>query len=167
MTTTTDRSVILDAYAAHDDGLVPEHLIPTPEQHQSGEYVAVEAALVEYVVDHGLVGHVERRRAERGVADVCPDWCDVDHARTEVLGPDEGRTHYGPGMVVPSTDDGTVVVEVEQHVEVEDGQAQAGPVHVYVEVESGTTPCFTPAAARDLAAALLAAADAAEAAATA
>jgi hypothetical protein len=159
MTATTDRSVIIDAYTAHEDRLIPAHLIPTPEQYRTGEYAANEATLVEYVVEHGLVGYVERRKAERGVPDACPLWCEAGHAAVELLvpGTDDGRQHAGPAFIVGPKGHG-VIVQVTQEVEADKRE----PVAVDVVPVRGSAG-LTPAQARGLAAVLLRLADEAEA----
>ena len=158
MTTTADRSVIFDGYAAADDGLVPEGIAPSMDTPAS-EYEAAEAALVEYVVGHGLVGYAERRKAERGVPDACPPWCEAGHAAVELLvpGTDDGRQHAGPAFIVGPEGHG-VVVQVTQEVEADKRE----PIAVDVVPLHGAAG-LTPAEARELAAVLLRLADAAEA----
>lgn len=157
-------ALLMDGYAAARDGKVPEGLVPSPSLTPA-EARHAELILVEWVDSHGLAGYIERRRAEVGQTDTCPDWCRADHDRVAKLLPDEGRTHTLPAAAVPTTDDGTLVVMVEQHVEAREQGTETEPVVVFLDVGRRVTPCFTPDQARELAAALLAAAEAAEAAA--
>jgi len=158
MTTTTDRSLILDAYSAAEDGLMPAELLPPRSTPETG-WEAAEAAMLDYARAHGLAGYVERRRAERGVPDTCPPWCEAGHAAVELLvpGTDDGRQHAGPAFIVGPKGHG-VIVQVTQEVEADKRE----PVAVDVVPVRGSAG-LTPAEARGLAAVLLRLADEAEA----
>lgn len=156
-----DRSLLLDAYAAAEDGLIPAELVP-PRSTPVDGWDAAEAAMLDYARTHDLAGYDERRHLDRGVPDHCPSWCVLSHDEVVLClpGSDEGRDHHGPAVEVGTLYDAEDAVRV--YVEQTGGGDGKHPSGVHIEVDR-LVPTFTPAQARELAAVLLRLADEVEA----
>ena len=155
-----DRELRLldDASWAARDGLMPAHLAPTGEGDSSELKAASELACA-YVVEHGLEGYGFRARGERGVVARCPDWCDSSHDPVAfLLDDDDPREHEGCTIRFPNILGGSIDAFLYASI------GARGTVDAAVMLRADQLVAVDPGQARLLAAALLALADAADAA---